>query len=86
MTDFKLMAVVFGLVCGTALAMSPMRIDFDYPPLADLCLLQEQAAIDGVSASYPIGSVVRTKFGTWTCTKVVAHQSPVVTAGVWAQK
>ncbi|WP_291784313.1 hypothetical protein [Luteibacter sp.] len=42
--------------------------------------------MDGVSGAYPIGSTTDTKFGKWTCTKVVVSQSPVKTGGVWVQK
>lgn len=71
---------------AAAVAMSPTPMPWSYPALDGLCLLQEAAAVDGVSGAYPIGSTTDTKFGKWTCTKVVVSQSPVKIGGVWAQK
>lgn len=79
------MVVVASLTAG-ALAMSPTPLTWGYPALDGLCLLQETAAVDGVSGAYPIGSTADTKFGKWTCTQVVVSQSPVKTGGVWVQK
>ena len=78
-------AVLTGLLTVAALAMSPKPVSWGYQALDDLCLLQAVAAVDGVDGAYPIGSTVVTKFGKWTCVKVVAQQSPVVSAGVWVQ-
>ena len=69
-----------------ALAMSPTPVPWSYPALAGFCLLQGTAAVDGVSSAVPFGTTVETKFGKWTCTKVVVNQSPVATGGVWVQK
>lgn len=78
--------VVAVTLSAAALAMSPTPVPWGYPALDALCLLQEAAAVDGVPGAYPIGSTVETKFGKWSCTKVVVNQSPVRTGGVWVQK
>ena len=82
---FAAMVVVASLTAA-ALAMSPTPVPWGYPALDALCLLQEAAAVDGVSGAYPIGSTAETKFGKWTCTRVVVSQSPMKTGGVWVQK
>lgn len=66
--------------------MSPTPVVWSYPALDALCMLQDTAAVDGVSGAYPIGSKVQTKAGTWTCTKVIVSQAPVHTGGVWVQQ
>lgn len=70
----------------TALAMSPTPVTWGYPALDSLCLLQEAAAVDGVSGAFPIGTTVETKSGAWTCTRVVVNQSPLRTGGVWVKR
>lgn len=82
---FAVMLVVVSL-SAAAPAMSPTPVPWGYPALDALCVLQETAAVDGVTAAYPIGAIVETKFGQWTCTKVVVSQFPVKTGGVWVQK
>lgn len=79
-------AMLAALGTVTALAMSPQTVTWVYSALDGLCLLQGSAAVDGVDAAYPIGSTVVTKSGSWSCVKVVAQQSPVVSVGVWIQK
>lgn len=79
-------AVFVVAISAAAVAMSPTPVPWGYPALDGLCLLQESAAVDGVSGAYPVGSTAETKFGKWTCTKVVVSQSPVKTGGVWVPK
>lgn len=78
-----LFVAVFSAV---ALAMTPTPMSWSYPALDGLCLLHESVVIDGGSGAYPIGSTAETKFGKWTCTRVVVSQSPVRTGGVWVQR
>ncbi len=81
------LVAVAATLSAAALAISPAPVSWGYPALDGLCLLQEPAAVDGVSGAYPIGSTVETKFGSqWTCTKAVVSQSPLRTGGVWVQK
>lgn len=79
------MTLVVVSLSAAALAMSPSSVPWSYPALDAFCLLQETAAVDGVTGAYPIGATAKTKFGKWTCTKVVVNQSPVKTGGVWVQ-
>ena len=67
------------------MATSPLPVPWSYPALDGLCLLEAAAAADGIQSAYPIGATVVSKYGKWVCTKVIARQSPVVTAGIWVQ-
>ncbi len=57
MSNYRKLAamVVVASFTAAALAMSPTPVPWGYPALDALCLLQEAAAVDGVSGAYPIG-------------------------------
>ncbi|MBC3871738.1 hypothetical protein [Undibacterium oligocarboniphilum] len=76
-------AIVFTVAPTTASATTPLPVPLSYRALSGLCLLEEKAAIDGVSGAYPIGMVVVTKLGTWKCIEAVMQQSPLTIAGIW---
>jgi hypothetical protein len=44
------LGIVVATHITTAHSKTPTRIDWSYPAMAERCLLQEQAAVDGVTA------------------------------------